>query len=101
MGFVVTLLWILFILSAFLLSGLILLQESKGGGLAEAFGGAGAEAFGVKAGGVTKLTAVLGAIFLGSAILVGSCGDQTLYDAPMLEDPGPGIPDAVTVPAGE
>jgi protein translocase SecG subunit len=49
---------------------LILLQESKGGGLAEAFGGMGAETFGVKSGGINKLTFTLAAIFCGSALLI-------------------------------
>ena len=44
-------LWIIFIGSALLLAVVILLQEAKGGGLAEAFGGMGAQTFGVKASG--------------------------------------------------
>ena len=36
-------LWVVMFLSAVLLSIVILLQEGKGGGLAEAFGGMGAE----------------------------------------------------------
>lgn len=62
--------WVLFFLSAVLLTVLILLQESKGGGLAEAFGGTGAETFGVKAGGINKVTFLLAAIFCGSAMLI-------------------------------
>ena len=64
------LLWILFFLSAILLSVLVLLQESKGGGLAEAFGGIGAETFGVKSGGINRVTFTLAGVFLGSAILL-------------------------------
>lgn len=63
-------LWILLFGSALLMSVVILLQESKGGGLAEAFGGVGAETFGVKSGGINKFTFTLAAIFLGSAILL-------------------------------
>lgn len=63
--------WLLFFLSSVLLTILILLQESKGGGLSEAFGGVGAETFGVKAGGINKATFVLAAIFCASAILIG------------------------------
>ena len=48
----------------------ILLQESKGGGLAEAFGGIGAETFGVKSGGINRFTFGLAGLFLGSAILI-------------------------------
>jgi protein translocase SecG subunit len=64
--------WVLFFLSAVLLTVVILLQESKGGGLAEAFGGVGAETFGVKSGGINRFTFLLAAIFCGSAILISS-----------------------------
>ena len=63
-------LWILFLGSALLLSIVVLLQESKGGGLAEAFGGSGAETFGVKARGISKFTFSLAGAFVGSAILL-------------------------------
>lgn len=62
--------WALFFGSSALLSVIILLQESKGGGLAEAFGGAGAETFGVKSGGINKFTFSLAAVFLASAIVI-------------------------------
>ena len=45
--FIRILLWVMLFGSALLMSVVILLQESKGGGLAEAFGGVGAETFGV------------------------------------------------------
>ncbi|MFN7588290.1 MAG: preprotein translocase subunit SecG [Planctomycetota bacterium] len=70
MYFVHVLSWILFFFSAAFMTILILLQESKGGGLAEAFGGMGAETFGVKSGGINKLTFTLAAIFCGSALLI-------------------------------
>jgi preprotein translocase subunit SecG len=70
MYFVHVLSWILFFFSAVFMTILILLQESKGGGLAEAFGGMGAETFGVKSGGINKLTFTLAAIFCGSALLI-------------------------------
>lgn len=60
---------VLFVVSAFLVIIVILLQEGKGGGLAGAFGGAGAETFGVKAGTVNKFTAWLATMFLGLALL--------------------------------
>jgi preprotein translocase subunit SecG len=72
MAFVRILLWIVFAASAVLLAVLVLLQEGKGGGLAEAFGGAGAETFGVKSGGVNKVTFVLFSVYLASAILLHS-----------------------------
>lgn len=62
--------WALFFISAILLTVLILLQESKGGGLAEAFGGTGAETFGVKSGGINRFTFLIAAIFCGSAIMI-------------------------------
>ncbi len=71
MFFVIKLiLWIALFLSAVLMSVIILLQESKGGGLAEAFGGVGAETFGVKSGGINRFTFLLAGIFLGSTILL-------------------------------
>ena len=70
MFFVKLLLWLAFFLSAILLSVIVLLQESKGGGLAEAFGGIGAETFGVKSGGINRVTFTLAGVFLGSAILL-------------------------------
>ena len=64
--------WVLFFVSAVLMSVVVLLQESKGGGLAEAFGGTGAETFGVKTGGINRVTFLLAAIFCGSAIVITS-----------------------------
>lgn len=64
--------WILFFLSAVLMTVIVLLQESKGGGLAEAFGGVGAETFGVKTGGISRFTFLLAAIFCGSAIVISA-----------------------------
>ena len=63
-GMLVGTLWVLLFLSMVLLIAVILLQEGKGGGLAEAFGGVGAETFGVKAHGINKFTAIVGGIFL-------------------------------------
>ena len=63
-------LWVVMFLSAVLLSIVILLQEGKGGGLAEAFGGMGAETFGVKSGGINKFTFALAGCFMGSAVLL-------------------------------
>lgn len=64
------LLWLAFFLSAFFMTVVILLQEPKGGGLAEAFGGTGAQTFGVKTGGINKFTFAIFAVFLGSAALI-------------------------------
>lgn len=62
--------WVMFFLSAVLLTIVILLQESKGGGLAEAFGGVGAETFGVKTGGINRFTFILAGIFCLTAIII-------------------------------
>ena len=70
MSFLTIVLGLVFFASAILLSVVILLQESKGGGLAEAFGGMGAETFGVKSGSINKFTFTLAAIFMVSAILL-------------------------------
>jgi preprotein translocase subunit SecG len=63
-------LWVLMFAAALLLGLVILLQEGKGGGLAEAFGGMGAETFGVKSGGINKFTFALAGVFMGSAVLL-------------------------------
>jgi preprotein translocase subunit SecG len=68
-----TLLWILFVLSSLLLCLIILIQEGKGGGLAEAFGGQGAETFGVKSKGVNVVTASLAGVMFLSAIFINRC----------------------------
>ncbi len=62
--------WILFFLSAIVMIIIILLQEGKGGGLADAFGGVGAETFGVKSGGINRFTFTIAGIFVGSAVVI-------------------------------
>lgn len=64
------LLWLAFFISAFFLIVIILLQEPKGGGLAEAFGGTGAQTFGVKSGGPNKVTFGIFSVFIGTAVLI-------------------------------
>lgn len=64
------LIWVLFFLSSVFLTFIILMQEPKGGGLAEAFGGMGAETFGVKSSSVNKFTLSVAAIWIGAAILL-------------------------------
>ena len=68
--------WVLFFLSSVLLIAVILLQEGKGGGLAEAFGGVGAETFGVKSGGINKVTMTLAAVFCISALVINATWNQ-------------------------
>jgi preprotein translocase subunit SecG len=62
--------WILFFLSALVMIVIILLQEGKGGGLADAFGGMGAETFGVKSGGINRFTFTVAGVFIASAIVI-------------------------------
>ena len=62
--------WVLFVLCSAFLIFIILLQEPKGGGLAEAFGGTGAETFGVKSSGVNRFTLTIAAFWIGSAIVI-------------------------------
>lgn len=64
------LLYIIFTIAAFLLGGVILLQEGKGGGLGSAFGGAGGEAFGHGSGGINRFTTILAGVFIGLAIII-------------------------------
>lgn len=100
MGYI---LWPIFFISAVLLCFIILLQEGKGGGLAEAFGGMGAETFGVKAAGANRATALLALLFVGSAIFINKCATTqssiSLPAAPSdVPDPGSA---AGAAPAGD
>ncbi len=93
-----TLLWIVFTVSAVLLGLIILVQEGKGGGLAEAFGGMGQETFGVGAQGVNRVTGILAGIFLFSAIFINKCAFQGdtigLPSAPPTDNSAPADPGA-------
>ncbi len=76
MGVITTILYTMIIIVSILLIGLILIQQSKGGGLGNAFGGAGEAVFGARAGThLTKLTVALVTVFfvlvLGLAIIAG------------------------------
>lgn len=69
-------LYVLVVLTALLLIGLILIQPSKSGGMGAAFGGIGESVFGAKAGShLTKTTVVMTTIFfvvaLALAALIG------------------------------
>jgi len=68
MGIVTLLLFIAFILSAILLMLLVLIQDDEGEGVTGMFGGGSATPFGSRSGNVlTRLTSILGAIFLFTA----------------------------------
>jgi preprotein translocase subunit SecG len=70
MDLIITLLYILFILSAVVLVVVVLLQEGRGGGLTDALGTAGQQTFGVAASGIHKFTGWTGAVFVASALLI-------------------------------
>ncbi|MBM4013872.1 MAG: preprotein translocase subunit SecG [Planctomycetes bacterium] len=100
-GFIYGVLWFLLIVVMVVMIGVILLQEGKGGGLAEAFGGAGAETFGVKAHGINKFTAVLGVVFLVLCVILTKFDHQPASEnlipgfTPAAESPDPNSPDAM------
>jgi preprotein translocase subunit SecG len=74
MTLLVTLFYILFVLSAIVLVVVILLQEGKGGGFGEALGGHGAQTFGVAAKGIQTFTGVVAGLFLVSALMIHVLG---------------------------
>ena len=80
-----TLLYIIFVLAAIVLTVVILLQEGKGGGLGGALGTAGQQTFGVKASGIQRFTAIVAVIFLTTAlcihILNRTSSEQTSLDS--------------------
>jgi len=105
MELLISLFYIVFILSAIVLVVVVLLQEGRGGGLTDALGTAGQQTFGVAASGIHKFTGWTGVAFVGSALLIhalnrqvagesliGSFGQQPTVDAPA--DPGAGGGDA-------
>jgi len=85
MSLLITLLYILFVLSAVVLVVVILLQEGKGGGFGDVLGTAGQQTFGVKAAGIHRFTAAVAVVFLGSALLIHVLnrlqGSTTILDA--------------------
>jgi len=103
----ITLLYIVFIVSAIVLTIVILLQEGKGGGLTDALGTAGQQTFGVAASGIHKFTGWTGGVFIISALLIHMLNRNLADDsvvpafdktAPVLQAPAVPPPDAP--PAG-
>lgn len=99
----ITLLYILFVAAAIILTVVILLQEGKGGGFGDALGTAGQQAFGVKASGVQRFTAYVAIAFLSSAVLIHVLnnkaqntsaldGENSLSGQPAPLDAGAGAP---------
>lgn len=101
----ITLLYIVFIVSAIVLTIVILLQEGKGGGLTDALGTAGQQTFGVAASGIHKFTGWTGAIFIVSALGIHMLNRSTANESvvpdfgqPVIE--APAVPPPVAPPAG-
>jgi preprotein translocase subunit SecG len=84
---------VLFLLTAVVLTLLVLIQRGRGGGLAGAFGGAGgSSAFGTKTADVfVRATAVVGAIFfllsVVTAILLSPAKEKTPREPPAVPAP--------------
>lgn len=70
MTLLITLCYILFVVSAIVLVIVVLLQEGKGGGLTDALGAGGQQTFGVGASGINKFTGYVGGAFLVSALAI-------------------------------
>ena len=86
-------LWVIFTLGCIGVSGIILIQEGKGGGLGDAFGGAGAQTFGVKAAGIAKVTGYMAGglvvVALAIALLRSDRSDVTFSAEGGSSDPAP------------
>ncbi|MDG2150365.1 MAG: preprotein translocase subunit SecG [Planctomycetota bacterium] len=100
-----SILWILFTLICVIVSGVILLQEGKGGGLGEAFGGAGQQTFGVKAQGIAKFTGYMAGVLVVLALVIsrmraGETVFTTEVAAPVpVSDPTEAPTSTTTAPA--
>ena len=68
MDLIITLLYIVFVLSAIVLVVVILLQEGRGGGFGQALGEHGQQTFGVGAKGINRFTMCVAGVFLLSAV---------------------------------
>jgi len=109
MAILITLLYILFVVSAIVLVIVVLLQEGRGGGLTDALGSAGQQTFGVAASGIHKFTGWTGAIFVISALGIHWAnremqGSSMVPDfdktRPVIEAPAVPPGDGTTPPAG-
>ncbi len=99
MDLILSLLYILFIVSAIVLCVVVLLQEGRGGGLTDALGTAGQQTFGVAASGIHKFTGWTGAIFVLSALSIHyvnrKSGENTIvpeFGQPVIEAPADAAP---------
>jgi protein translocase SecG subunit len=94
MGILEPVLWVVFVLGCILVSSVILLQDSKGGGLGEAFGGVGQAAFGVDNKGIAKFTAYVTVFIVLIAIFITKIRTD---DSVIVEfaEPAQGLPAGV------
>lgn len=87
MPILITLLYIVFVLSAIVLIVVILLQEGRGGGFGQALGEHGQQTFGVGAKGINTFTGWTAGVFLVTAlflhILNRNVGGGSVLDAEM------------------
>ncbi len=94
MELIQTLLYIIFVLSAIVLTVVILLQEGKGGGFGDALGAAGQQTFGVATKGIQYFTGVVAAVFVLSAIsihiVVKSTSTTSVVEGQNTVMPAPG-----------
>lgn len=100
MGFIEPVLWILFVLGCILVSAVILLQDSKGGGLGEAFGGVGQAAFGVDNKGIAKFTAYLCVGLIVIAVMITKIRSDSTVALQFAEAPAGGAPASTDTGAG-
>jgi preprotein translocase subunit SecG len=92
MSILITLFYIVFVLSAIILIVVVLLQEGKGGGFGQALGEHGQQTFGVGAKGINTFTGYTAAVFVLSALLLHilnrRVGSGTVLDTgTVLEQP--------------
>ena len=99
-----TLLYLIFALSALLLTVVILIQEGRGGGLGDAFGGGGQQVFGPGARGITRFTAWVGVVFVATALIITlkakSDSGSVVPGETVAPLGGPGLPTDTPTPGG-
>jgi len=100
MSLLITLLYIIFVLSAIVLVIVILLQEGKGGGFGEALGSAGQQTFGVATKGIQTFTGITATVFIVSALLIHVFVRMNSQSSVVDNQPAVSGP-AVPGPAGE
>jgi preprotein translocase subunit SecG len=91
MGFLSVILLVLFVITAILLILIVLIQDEQGEGIGGLFGGGSATPFGSRSGNVlTKVTSVLGAIFLILAFFLAFINkSDTDTNSILVEDTAP------------